>query len=170
MRPALDDPAAFQHENLIRAQHGRKPMRDDEARPVRHQMLERFLDQPLGRGVHARRRFIENEDRRILEQRARDRQPLLFAHAQFHPALARPRCSSPLGRRSMNGARIRRLGRAQELLVGRLRISHEQVVAHRAVEEKTLLRDHARPFRADAAMPKSRIGLPSIRISPESYS
>ena len=67
VRPALDDSAAFQDENLVRMQDGRKPMRDDEACPMRHQMFQRFLDQTLGRGIHARCRFIQNQNRRIFQ-------------------------------------------------------------------------------------------------------
>ena len=83
---------------------------------VRHQMFERFLDQTLRRRVHARRRFIQNQNRRILEQRARDREPLFFANAQLHSALADDAIQSfrqPLDER----ARVRRIGRAPQLRV-----------------------------------------------------
>ena len=38
--------------------------------------------------VHAGGRFVEDEDRRVLEQRPRDRDALFFADAQLHAALA----------------------------------------------------------------------------------
>ena len=87
MGPALDDAASLQHENLIGPKNRGEPMRDHKTRPVRHQMFERFLDQALRRGIHACCRLIENQNRRILQKRARDREPLLLTHAQFHPAL-----------------------------------------------------------------------------------
>jgi hypothetical protein len=34
---------------------------------MRHQVLERFLDEPLGRGVDACGGFVEDQDRRILQ-------------------------------------------------------------------------------------------------------
>src|ERR1700731_4371765 len=49
MRPAFDNPSTLQHENLLRPQNRREPMGDHKTSPMRHQILERFLDQPLRR-------------------------------------------------------------------------------------------------------------------------
>ena len=100
MRSALDDPAVIENQDLVRAHDRRKPVRDHDAGAMRHQMLERLLDQPFGRRVDARRRFIQNQNRRILQERPRDREPLLFADAQFHSALAH-HALRPFGKRSI---------------------------------------------------------------------
>ena len=63
-------------------------MRDHETSAMRHQMFERFLNQPLRRCIHARGRFIENQNRRIFQQRTRDRESLLLADAQLYSAFA----------------------------------------------------------------------------------
>ena len=47
-------------------------MRDDDARPVRHQALERLLHEPLRFGVERGRRLVEDQDRRVLENRTGD--------------------------------------------------------------------------------------------------
>ena len=88
VRAALNDAPVIEHENLIGTHNRRKPMRDDHRRSVRHQMFQRFLNQTLGRGVYTCGRFIENQNRRILQQSARDREPLLFPDTQLHTALA----------------------------------------------------------------------------------
>src|SRR3546814_14557889 len=49
---------------------------DLQSRAVAHQAFERFLHQPLALGVERRGRFVEQQDRRITQQRARDRDPL----------------------------------------------------------------------------------------------
>jgi hypothetical protein len=66
---ALDDPAVIKYQDLVRTHNRGKPMRDDNRCAVRHQTLQRFLDQSLRRGVHTRGRFIENQNRWIFQQR-----------------------------------------------------------------------------------------------------
>ncbi len=64
MRAALDDAAAFDHQDLIGAADGREPVGDDERRAALHQVREALLDQRFGFGVEAGRRLVENEDAR----------------------------------------------------------------------------------------------------------
>ena len=56
-------------------------------RPARD-ALERRLDLALGEAVERRRRLVEHQDRRRLEDRARDRDALLLAARELEPALA----------------------------------------------------------------------------------
>ena len=51
-------------------------MGDDEGCTFCHKVLERFLHEFLGLGIERRGRFIEDEDRRVLEDSPRDREPL----------------------------------------------------------------------------------------------
>ena len=51
-------------------------MRNDERRPVEHQRRERVLDQQLGLGIQRRGGLVQNQNRRVLQQRPRDGQPL----------------------------------------------------------------------------------------------
>ena len=41
MGAELDDPAGLQHQNQVRRPYRRKPVGDDDRRPVRHQRVER---------------------------------------------------------------------------------------------------------------------------------
>src|SRR5580700_758678 len=79
MGAAFDDPARIQHDDAVGLLYGGKPVRDDEGGAVAHQLRERRLDVPLGLRVERRRRLIEDQDRRILEQRPGDGDALALA-------------------------------------------------------------------------------------------
>ena len=63
-------------------------MRDHERGAVAHQVRERVLHEQLGFGVERRGRFVQNQDGRVLQQGARDRQTLTLAAREPLPALA----------------------------------------------------------------------------------
>ena len=75
---------------LARAGHGdrQEVLRDDQHRALAHQALQRILDQALGFGVERAGRFIEDEDRRIVINGARDRNPLLLSAGKRKPGFA----------------------------------------------------------------------------------
>ena len=81
VRAALDDLTVPQYQDLIRLANGAQTMGDDEAGAVGHEAFQRLLDQLFRRRVHAGGRFIQNQDRRVLQQGARDADALLLAHA-----------------------------------------------------------------------------------------
>jgi len=62
--------------------------RFSERGAARGQAPERRLDQALGAGVERRGRFVEDQDGRVLQHHARDRDPLLLAARDLQPALA----------------------------------------------------------------------------------
>ena len=74
MRSRLDDLAGVEDEDLVCAAHGREAVRDDERGAPLHEVRKRLLDQAFGLGVERARRFVENEDRRVLEKSAGDRE------------------------------------------------------------------------------------------------
>src|SRR5207237_7563491 len=76
VRAALDNLAAHQDDDPIGAPDGRQAVRDDERRAVGHQPLERLLHQALGLGVERRGGLVEDQDRRVLEQRPGDGETL----------------------------------------------------------------------------------------------
>src|SRR5215467_15966020 len=63
-------------------------MRDDERGPAFHDLVERAHDFRFGIGIECARGFIENENRRIFEKRAGDRQALTFTPRERTAALA----------------------------------------------------------------------------------
>jgi hypothetical protein len=66
-------------------------MRDDERGAVARDFRQRALDFALGAGVERAGRFVEQQDRRVLQDGARDRDALLLAARQLQPALAHHR-------------------------------------------------------------------------------
>src|SRR5260370_17843654 len=63
-------------------------MGDDEDRAFSDHVRQGVLNQKLRRGIEFRRRLIENQNRRILEERPSYRKPLALAPAQALPSLA----------------------------------------------------------------------------------
>ena len=66
----------------------REAMRDRDRRPPRGEAVERLLHLPLGPGVERARRLVEHQDRRVAQDRARDRDALLLAAREAVAALA----------------------------------------------------------------------------------
>ena len=66
-------------------------MRNDDRRAVGEQRFERGLDELLGDAVEVRGGLVEYEDARVLEDHARDREPLLLAAGEAVAALANDR-------------------------------------------------------------------------------
>ena len=63
-------------------------MRDDEGGAASHADFERGLNRRFVFGVERACRFVENQDARIFEQHARDREALTLAAGKFVSALA----------------------------------------------------------------------------------
>ena len=79
---------ALHHRDPVGVAHRRQPVRDDQHGAPRHQALERQLHHALALGVERARRLVEQQDRPIGEDRARDREALPLAAGQAHAALA----------------------------------------------------------------------------------
>ena len=85
---ALDDLAALDHQNLIRAANRRQPMRDDERRAALPQRSQAVLNHHLALAVEARRGLVQQQDARVREHRAGDGHALALAARQPDAALA----------------------------------------------------------------------------------
>ena len=92
------------------------------------------------------RRLIEDDDRRVLEQRPRDGEPLHLAARQRRAALADERLEA-LGQRSNVVVDVRSLADLDQLRLRGVGLGDAQVVGDRAVEEVRVLR-HQREMRA----------------------
>jgi hypothetical protein len=88
VRATFDDAATFEHEDLVRRADGRQAVRDHEGRALRAQAAERRLDQGFALAVEARGRFVEDQEARVGEQRACDRDALALATREPHATLA----------------------------------------------------------------------------------
>ncbi|MNP21554.1 hypothetical protein D3C76_1141770 [compost metagenome] len=63
-------------------------MGDHQGGASLHDVIQGCLDVPLGFGVEGRSGFVENQQRRILEQRPGNRQTLALATGEQHAVLA----------------------------------------------------------------------------------
>ncbi len=86
--PCFDDAAVLDDEDDVGVEDRREPVRDHEARAAFHQRHERGLDRRFVGRVERAGRFVEDEDARVLEQHARDREPLALAAGELVAALA----------------------------------------------------------------------------------
>ena len=130
------------HEDLVRAANGRKPVGDDDRRPSVQQPVERALDQDLGGAVDVRRRLVEDQDARVGEQCARDRDQLALAGRQARAALAHGvrEPGVEAARDPVDAHCVRDVG---DHLVGRLGAREADVVADRPGEEERILQHHS---------------------------
>ena len=88
MRSPLDDAAVVDHQDLIGSPDRAQAVCDHEARSSLHEPQHRILDVPLGSGVDAARRLIEDQDARIGNHCAGDGDQLPLPLAQVAAALA----------------------------------------------------------------------------------
>ena len=116
-------------------------------RPASASASARWIAQ-LGLGVEVRRGFVEDHDRRVLQQHACDREPLLLAARQPVAALAHDRVV-PVGKRRDQVVDPRRAARLHELVVGRVGPGVAQVGADAVVEQVGVLHHHADGARSD---------------------
>src|SRR5262249_15556318 len=131
----------IKHENLVCVHNSGKPVRDYDGRAFEHQSLQRFLDESLSSRVHARRRFIQNQNWRILQECPRNRKPLPFPYTQLYPAL--PYHSVKSMRQPIDeGTRVSHRRSLQQFFICRIRLPNLQVLADGAVKQEAFLRHH----------------------------
>ena len=139
---ALGDHALVEHDDLVGADDGGEPVRDDQRGAVLRYPLERVLDLLLGVAVERRGRLVEQQDRRPLEDGPRDGDALLLAAGELQAALA------DLGLVTLrrHADEIVDLGEPRRFLdlgIARLPAAVPDVVADGVVEQDRVLRDHA---------------------------
>ena len=115
-------------------------MRDDDRRPADLEPVERVLDERLGFVVERARRLVEEQDRRVLQDRPGDRHALALAAGQARAAVADDRVVA-VGQRADEVVRVGRPGRGDHLGLGRVEAPVQDVLADRAAEQRRLLRD-----------------------------
>ena len=90
MGAAVDDPAAVEDDHLVGQRDGREAVGDDEGRPPGHHLAEPGLDRRLGGRVDRGGGVVEDQDPRVGEQGAGDRDALALAAGEGQAALADP--------------------------------------------------------------------------------
>ena len=85
---AVDDPAAVDDDDLVGERDRREAVGDDEGRPALHHLAQAALDRRLGARVDRGGGVVEDQDPRVGEQGAGDRDPLALAAGEGQAALA----------------------------------------------------------------------------------
>jgi hypothetical protein len=138
---ALDDPPPIEHQDLVGGHDTGQAVRDHDRRGTFGDCGEIGLDRLLGGAVEGRRRLVEDEDARALEDRAGNRQTLLFAAGQLEAALADQ--GGVAVRQGVDEALKRRgCGGGVDLRGTRVRTGERDVLADRVVEQHGVLRHH----------------------------
>src|ERR1700691_3575464 len=130
----FDDQSVLDDENAIGVHDGGEPVRDDERRAVLAQLGDRLLHVVFGLRIERRGRLIEQDDRRVLDQRARDRDALALAAGELQAMLADRRIVAG-GKAHDEIVRMRRLGGGDDLRLARVKLAECNVLADRAAEQ-----------------------------------
>src|SRR5215813_6891668 len=156
VRALLDDAPGFQHDQAVHARDGGKAVRDRDHGLAFHQAEELLLDRELDLAVERRGGLVEHEDRRVLEDDARERDALALPARELHAALADVRgiagASVPVAQTQDELVRLRLGRRRDDLRVGRARAPVADIRGDRTVQERSVLGDHA-DRRAQAFLP-----------------
>ena len=79
---------ALQHDDAVEIAQRRQAMRDRDHGAPAHQPAERLADRLLGFAVERGGRLVEQQDRRVLQEGARDRDALALSARQLDAAVA----------------------------------------------------------------------------------
>src|SRR6185295_10245057 len=104
------------------------------------QASERLLDDQFRIGIERARGFVEDQDAWILENRARDRQPLTFPSRKPVAALPDDRVVA-IGKRGDDLVNLSLAGGSLDLDAGGRRLSIAQILEDTCVEEERILRN-----------------------------
>ena len=136
----LDDAAFFHHGDQIGLLHGGQPVRDDDGGAALHHFVQRRLHMLFGDRVQRRGGFVENQDRRVLQQRPGDGDALPLSAGEQHAVVAdhgvdalRHGLDEGLGMGAAHGIRNGFRPRTSQAAVG-------DVVGQGVVEEGDVLR------------------------------
>src|SRR4051812_12416352 len=132
----------LEHDDQAGVADRRETVRDDERRAAVQEPPERTLDLSLGADVDRARRLVEDQDARVGEERARERDELALAEGEAEAALAELGVVAVLEEvDEIVGAD--RGGRSGDLVARRLGPAERDVVGNCAREEEALLRHDA---------------------------
>ena len=115
-------------------------MSDNETRPAAHELAKALLNESLTFRVKIASGFVENQQFRIRQDGAGDRQSLPLAAAQSHATLADQRLHS-VGHAVDELRGIGGFGGRMDFLGGRIPPCVGDVLSDRAVEQKDILLD-----------------------------
>ena len=131
-----------QHDDAIGLLDRRETMRDDDARPMLEEPLEGLTHENLRVGVDVRRRLVEDEHSRIVNERAREGDELLLARGEGRAALL-DLFLEPCGRLAPTRPRFTAAAAAATASSEMLLVAEADVRGNRAREQVDVLEHHA---------------------------
>jgi len=138
----LDDVAVVHDQDQIGVLDRGQAVGDDEAGAPLHQILHAFLDQDLSAGVDRRGRLIQDQDLRIAQEGAGDRQQLLLALGDVGGFLVDFRLVAVF-QGADEVVHIGGVGSGDDFLVAGSGLAVADVVHDRSGEQPGVLQDHA---------------------------
>ena len=152
VRALLDDAALLEHDQPVHARDRAQPVRDGDHRLAFHQAQQLVLDGDFDLAVQRRGGFVEHQDRRVLQDHARDGDALALAAAELDAAFAHMRvvagAALPVLQAEDELVRLRLLRRGHDLCHRGAGPAVADVGGDRAVQQRGVLRDHADRARA----------------------
>ncbi len=140
VRSLGDDTAVVEDHDPVGLEHGRQPVRDDHDSAPIQKAIQGLLDEALALRVERARRLVEEKDRGVAQERARDGDPLPLAARQSHTALAEV-CAVTLRQTRDKLSRRRRLGGATHVFFRRPGSPIADVFEDVGREDHRVLRD-----------------------------
>ena len=137
-----------------RVDHRRQPMRDHERGAAFHDLVERALHQRLALGIEGAGRLVEQQDRRVAQHRAGDRNSLPLPGRERHAALAE-HGGVTLRQRQDEIMREGRLGRRLDLRLARSLGAVGDIGGDSVGKQRRLLR-HESEARAERRQDRPR--------------
>ena len=134
MGALFDDGAFIQHQDAIGIDHAGKPVGKDQCGAPTHQSVERLLDDRFVLGIHRRQRFVEDQDRRISQNRSGDCNTLSLTAREPDTAFANHRVVA-LGQQRNKLMRVGRAAGLFEFLGCGIGLADLQVVGDRAMKK-----------------------------------
>ena len=132
--------SVLNHENAIGVHDRGEPMSNGDGCASLAQFSDCFLHQVFGFGIQRRSRLIEQDDRRILDQCARDRDTLALAARKLHPVLANG-CVIASRKSNNEFMRLGGLRGRHDLSIARVEFTERNVLADRPMEQMNDLAD-----------------------------
>ena len=139
MRAFGDDAAVVEDEDAVGLLHGREPVGHDEHRAAVGQPVHRLLHQPFAFGVERGGRLVQQQDRRVAQDRAGDGDALLLPAREHHAAFAHVGVVA-LRERGEEVVRGGGAGGLLDLGVGRAGAAEADVLARGGGEDHRVLR------------------------------
>ena len=145
MRSLLDDASSVDDVDAVGVEDRRQPMRDGKGRPAHHELVESRLHDLLALRIERRRRLIEDQNARILQDGACDRDALTLSTRKIQSTFADLRLIA-LGKLQDEFLGVRRTRRLLNFLVRRFKSAVADILTHAARKEHRFLRHDANLF------------------------